>query len=476
MTFLMSFLFLVVSAHGAELPLCPSENLLLDESYPAAVVVVSDVASSGYESEKWALVRKFIPEVLKSSNAKILFVAKKENYQALMKELDPVMQKRVRRLNKISLTNWVQDPWVIQFDPKNGHPVLRPLQKYSAGFDANKMVQAVKTDLAATVPEPVPVSIGPDLAALGKNEALSGQYGGNVLALGSYCFVGASSLKDKFSEFSQQVCGSKNNIVKVPTSFLKVGHADEVMKALPIQKLAASNGECSMALAVGSPRRALKVLEQNPDDLFFDFRDNEQKNLARKAAVVQIEDRHFYKMLCLRMKGIPRKPPSMWLNDAYAEDKTENDLEPCLDMKNKDFLKFYKTHADYQKALAHIQDRLDDFVKGFSEQHKKQNPKCQLQVLELPQLFAGKIRQTLRSGFKPRMENAQSLFPNPSNGEVYGQKYIMPDPVSASFRKDVSKSMADLGLTPVFLDTHFAHRLQGNLHCSEKTLRQCRPR
>ncbi len=469
----LAFLFLFLSVQAAELPRCPIGTSILDESYPAAVVVVSDVANQGYENDKMALLRKFISEVLKNSDARILFVAKNKNFQAILQDLDPEMQKRILRLKKTPLTNWVQDPWIVQFDPKNGKPVLLPLQKYSGPFDSTKMVQAVKASLAPGLI----VSVGKEMTALGQNEALSGQYGGNVLAMGSFCLVGSSTLKDKFAEFSKPVCGVKSNIVKVPTSFLNVGHADEVIKALPFRGVADKDAKssCSMSLAVGSPRHALKVLENNPEDLFFDFRDNDQKALDRKAAVVQIEDRRFYKMLCIRMKGVPRKPPaSMWLNDAYADDAEKN-LEPCLDMKNKDFLKFFKAHEDYGKAINHIQERLDEFVKNFSEQYKKQNPDCQLKMIEMPQLFAGKIRQTLRSGFKPRMEAAQSLFPNPSNGEVFGDKYILPDPVNASFRKDISKLVADQGLTPIFVNTHFAHRLQGNLHCSEKTLRQCKP-
>jgi hypothetical protein len=156
-------------------------------------------------------------------------------------------------------------------------------------------------------------------------------------------------------------------------------------------------------------------------------------------------------------------------------ENTDVDLSPCLDFKNKDFTNFYKEHTDYEKAMNHIQDRMDQFVKDLTEQYKKTDPKCNLKIIEAPQYFAGKIQQTLRHGFSPRMTASQSLFPNPSNGEVFGDKYILPDPVNSTFRESLTQSLAELGLSPLYLNTHFTHRLQGNFHCSEKTLRICTP-
>ncbi|QDK39348.1 protein-arginine deiminase family protein [Bdellovibrio sp. NC01] len=459
-------------AYSEPLPVCPAGISILDESYPAKFIVMSDAANQGYLEDKMSLLTKVIPEVLQDPNMHVLLIAKKNNFAALQKNLSEEQKKRLQRISKVPSTNWMQDPWVVQFDSKSGAPILRPLLKYNGNFDSVKLLQALSS---AMKPE-LSATISAGLSNSKSSDAMSGQYGGNFLAMGALCLVGSSNLKDQFAPIAKQVCGSAT-VMKVPTSFLNVGHADEVVKALPVVKLSAESS-CPMAIMIASPRKAKKLMQENPDDVLFDFRDNNGEPLRKEDALVQLEDRRYYRMLCMRMMGKKRKTPTArWIEDSFPTDEaTQNvDLAPCLSFKNKDFLNFFKEHSDYEKAMDHVQERMDGFIKDLTAQVKKDRPQCALNVIEVPQYFAGKIRQTIRHGFKPRIESAQSLFPNPSNGEVFGDKYLLPDPVNTSFRKDLTQSLTAIGLKPVFLDTHFAHRLQGNFHCSEKTIRLCKP-
>lgn len=469
---LFLFALLYVSTCLAKDFACPSGIAPLDDSYPARAVVVSDIASKGYQIDKMSLLQKMIPEILSHAEIKVLFIAKDDNFNLIVKNLSSDQRKRLINIKKVPKTNWLQDPWVAQFAGTGRTIQLRALKNYNGKeFDSEKLVRSISSELARDLP----IQIGASLSSLGKSEALSGQYGGNIIGMGSLCLVGSSNLKDRFKEFTQEVCRESERVVKVPTSFLLVGHADEVVKVLPNQNAEGNKG-CGITLAVASSRKAKAVLQENPEDLFFDFRDNDQKPLEPRAALLQIKDRRYYRMLCMHMMGIHRQnTASRWVDDAFPiEDDGEGlDFSPCLKFKNKDFLNLLKDHSDYNRALEHIQEKFDDFVRVTQQVYKKTNNNCRLDIVEIPQLYAGRIRQTIRNGFKPRLEAGQSLFPNLSNGEVIEEKYLLPDPVNASFRADIVKTLSVVGLEPVFLNTHFAHRLQGNLHCIEKTIRSC---
>jgi len=284
-------LMLSCTAYSAE-PTCPSNINLLDESYPARWIVMSDAANKGYQQDKLDLLEKVIPEVLADPNMKVALIAKKSNFAALQNKLPLELQKRLLRVSKVPSTNWMQDPWVIQFNASTGNPVFRPLLKYNGNFDSTKLVQtmssALKPDLTTTV--------GLGLRNSKNIDAVSGQYGGNFLAMGPLCLVGSSTLKDQFAPIAKEVCGPSTTVLKVPTGFLNVGHADEVVKALPAKSV--SENSCSLAVMIASPRKAKKLMLDNPDDLVFDFRDNNGNPLDKTEAVVQLEDRRYYRMLC----------------------------------------------------------------------------------------------------------------------------------------------------------------------------------
>ncbi|WP_413944716.1 protein-arginine deiminase family protein [Bdellovibrio sp. HCB-162] len=150
------------------------------------------------------------------------------------------------------------------------------------------------------------------------------------------------------------------------------------------------------------------------------------------------------------------------------------EAKECLQMTNKDLAKIIESDKEFKDFNESVEKAIQQFKKDLLAKLKQKYPQCSPKTLDIPDIYQGMMDYDKQPA-SYAMGTGLSLFPNPTNGEIVGNTYIMPDPVNPAFKADIDKQIKGLGLKTDYIDTHFAHVQQGNLHCSSHAIRYCRP-
>lgn len=448
-------------------PLCPTTGIL-SEQFPVSAVMVSDVGGEArFATEYLAGVFRAQPEPLPQA----YLMVKDENFvqiQRLLMQKAPsreVGERWLKQLNRpegVPRFNWQQDYFEAFHDPVTGRGRLRRVAQYPSGMMPeaafHNLVKALNAKCGELHGAPI----------LHSGPGVNGVSGGNLEAAADFCLVGRNSFKTDafYREYAKSVCGTLDDLVETPSQFLAAGHTDEFFKTVPIP---GQRPPCNFAMAIASPRKAFELLEANAKLPAFSRRPE------------KMEMSGTYKSLCRAFDdmrwlpgsvpgGTPRGGQSLWRVLAPRVARAdENILARCVaKMNNGDLKRLVEKHPDLGPLNRQVQERMDAFVKSFKERIKKRYPGCDPPVIEAPQLFWG--------GGEFETAKSRSIFPNPTNGEAIGAHYLMSDPVNQVFGDEFRRQLKALGVEPTVVNTDFAHRLTGNLHCSTHAVRYCRPR
>lgn len=150
------------------------------------------------------------------------------------------------------------------------------------------------------------------------------------------------------------------------------------------------------------------------------------------------------------------------------------DVSECYGMKNKDLVRILESDPELKKFNQSVQKAVDSFKDETLKKIKQQYPTCSPKTVFFPDVFTGYMNDKTADA-KYAMGSADSIFPNPTNGEIVENTLLLPEPVNPAFKQDIETSVKEIGLNTDYIDTHFAHVLNGNLHCSSHTMRYCRP-
>ncbi|HEX7674607.1 MAG TPA: protein-arginine deiminase family protein [Bdellovibrio sp.] len=472
-----------INVNDPSVPECPtSGSTLLPETYPLMAAVVSD--SDG--GSEW--VRSYVMNVLKAQSKnppQFILPVSDETYSsvvAAIKKQAPnaaTAQKWLSSLTQVpgDRYNWQQDYFESFFDKKTGKPVVRKVQGYDR--DGNSFLNlstGLQKNCNITTDGILPTP------GEGDNGIRPGYYGGNIEALGDFCVLGDDHFEGhEWDDYHKQFCGSDKNVIKAPTSFLMVGHADEMFKTVPVP---GKKAPCNIAVAVASPRKAVDLMRANPSEKTFDFMGSlkghdltdrmRSTSYARACHMINGD----VQQIDTRDNGAVSLFYSLLNKMAYAGTiiggTTDEDALRCANIKNGDFVRAFEQDSELNQFNKIVQSQMDSFIADVKAKFKERNH-CEPQIIELPYLFQGSV---VKENGKVTIEEGTglSIFPNPSNGEVVGSTMILPDPANSTFRKYISSEYQKLGLKTSYVDTQFAHSLYGNLHCSSHALRYCRPK
>jgi hypothetical protein len=405
------------------------------------------------------------------------------------------------RVSSAGTFNWQQDYFVVGHNPRTGQPVLREVGGYNnSGFRSAdhfpKLAQDFQRDCSN-------VDVGPRLT---NSEFVGGMSGGNISAAGGLCLVGDDHFSGgrggaQWQGYAKQVCGSLDNAVAPPSRFLAVGHTDEFYKTIPDPT---KPPPCNFAIALASPRKALELLRQSGSDKALAADEVDPQDLEKSNSLA------VYRELCDRYEvfksknpdedgGSPTKGQSYWLlpailRPAFAsliiENSGKNDEEgspeipssteaqgtseaekpkppvDCMNMTNRELADMIEKDDDWGPLNKEIQIEMDKFRDELLAKYKEKYG-CTPDVIEVPGVFRG----------AGNFDNAGalSIFPNLTNGEYINGKYLAPNSVNKAFGNDFKNQLAKRGISTKSIDTAFAHRTQGNLHCSTHAVRYCRP-
>jgi hypothetical protein len=142
----------------------------------------------------------------------------------------------------------------------------------------------------------------------------------------------------------------------------------------------------------------------------------------------------------------------------------------CAEMKNKDILEIFAKYPEFRRIQTQAQIEMNKARDVVLEKFRQKEPGCTPKIVSFPYLFNHQQGKHL-------FEAAEmvSTFPNTTNSEILGENILVPDPSNSTLRKDIEKTLKNIGYVPQFIDTNYQHALFGNLHCSTHAFRYCRP-
>lgn len=482
------------SPHADGVPTCP-EIGLLSEQYPIGAVTVSDagVTANGDGGQEWA--KAYVTNVFKSQpkDPPLAYLSVTDDtYNKLVAEIRAIAppgdaDKWVGQLRRTDMQryNWQQDFFDGFHDPKTGKPQLRYVKGYYPQPEAEfkKMTDLMSTDCGFTVGN-----------ALENGEPYrDGMAGGNLEAVGDFCIIGKDNLQGGYDGYAKSVCDGKN-VIKAPTDFMKVGHTDEIYKTIPIP---GKEPPCNFAIALASPRKGMELLRSKGSDKAFNRGDANKNNpsfdsLCKKFQRLQDERRNTPQRSEKPRKGQSRlwhpllRP--LWIvarvqdsvagigvvpanspNAAVPASPAPATNKSCDEMTNGDMADLFKANSELSELNDEVQKKIDAFRDELKSKIASKYPGCNPPVIEVPQIFNG-------AAGKFEDAKALSVFPNPTNGEIVNGKYLMPDTNNTLFKKEMMDQMKKLGIETTPIKTDFAHKAEGNLHCSSHAIRYCKPK
>ncbi len=527
--FILFSLFITSTAFALECPkedqstpLCPTSGAtLLDDTYPVQAFVISNSGFTTNKSEADAVPVSFMNNIIESYSENnydnlpqmIFSATTPADYERLKKSLEDKLKEknipeetRAKIIGQVSYRQamsytWQQDYFESFFNPATGKPVLRKVSDY----DSKMNINTGKINDLAAAGKSCGISSGEDLKSDPKSADINGEMGGNIEgAPGGFCMVG----DNQGADFTKSFCKSDDNIIQINTSWLTVGHVDEIFKIIPTNIDDGRPKECQFSLMAASPAKGLELLKSpqyGRENVFG------SDNILPENA-----DKYFNKKptdgtavtFCAVLKNISSKksvaPPAatpgnrsvldetlgLFISETLAGAKpTQDSSETCKDRikktSNYDFGAELSENKDFMALNTAIQNSIDSDKAKIKEKILSRLPQCKAffdkSVLEVPNIFMtnGGNPTELDSAGKPVLRKGlgivNSVYPNPSNSVVMNKTILFPDPENKAYSSYLNEEMKKKGMKFKALTSwDYAHTGNGNIHCASHSLNHCR--
>ena len=480
----------------AKMPSCPAGETI-PETYPVGAVVVSDLGFRGKDSR---FTMDFVEKVLRSSGKDaplILLPVENETIEQIKARINAMnlsSDKKTQWLKSLVQVpaqsyTWQQDYFQAFVNPKTGLPVLRSVQGYSRSHTSmDRLVEATRD---------CGFEKGADLVT---DRFVNGAMGGNIQTLPSgLCALGDDHFRSdaEWSTYADQFCGKDaDNRIKVPTSWLSVGHTDEIMKTVRNKKQPAP---CDFSVVVASPKKAIELLKAAPDEPFVDFSSRSDTNMTEltqrrcrdyvglrgiSRTIKDLKDSpdSLEKAPASRSKSISRlihisEPEAQAAFQDVTPKKEASENGDCSRLTNGDLVSLMTGNTDLKIYNELVQQKMNDLKQTVAEKLKAKFPQCHIDIFDTPDLFFGGSPVKGPNGYELPNRMGLSILPNPTNAVSINDTVISPEPSNSAFKKYIKAQFETRGLGTEFVDTFdYAHQGQGNLHCSTHTIQICNPR
>lgn len=453
------------------IPKCPSgETFALPNTYPAMAHFISDsgVFASDHSSD---ITYEFVKNVFQSAGERtplVFFPSTNQSFENLSARLAhygnstwmshlvhvPMFPDGSNSTTVGFTFFWLQDLLIPFFDPIQSKSWIRPIASY---LDAGSREFVTRL---AEVAHQTCDRIGAGLFFPDDGQAQMFQArqfsdwmsGGNFTMLpGEICLHGNGP---EWESYSKYYCKDQNHEIIASTSWLYVGHLDEIVSVIPNPSLPAP---CHFSILMASPSRAIELLRTQPSGIFLNetYRNFRQSEGGRKSYFDFVP---FYNQVS-QING----PSHVLLNSEF------------LDLFSRSYSLFYLNSLAQQK--------MDQLKEKIVSKISEILPECKnhIDVIDVPDLFFSprySIQQN-ELDWKGLTENdsrwlAQSIFPPMVNGVVSENTVILPDPHQPIFSEYLEKELRKRQVRVSFMNTLDLHEYDGNLHCFSNTLRVCR--
>ena len=512
-------------------PLCPQNGItLLDETFPTQAFLISNQPMT-ISKESKGMTQSFVNKIIKNYDydnvPQILLAIETPEEFAAFKDATKKnliknkinadkIEKILAQITHVPTRNytWQQD-WFESFvDVNTGSPVIKSVAAYSrvpantgeiveyAGSICNiKNGEKLNSDYSNTGEDP----------RIANKSFGSGEMGGNIEgAPGGFCMIGDNVGK----KIAEQICVDKKNIIQLQTSWLEVGHVDEIFKIIPTQFNDGRPKECEFSLMSASPKKAFELMK-NPklgQTSFADFNnpdaDPEEMRSSRSkttnAGNFFICD-YIRQVISQRPRPLKNSPTvkSVLLKllggQVFASEDAMQGYFKNLGKDNKELAAFNTACAENFDKVTNLElaaamqtdsniialnAAVDESIQKDRELIKNQIlsrlPQCKAwyNELEVPNLFYGDSPIKNKNGKMelPRPGATNSFLPNPTNSVLMNKTVTFPDTGNKLFNNYLAEEIAKKKMKSDFITTwDYAHLGQGNIHCASHSIPHCRP-
>lgn len=511
----------------SNVPYCPESGAtLLDETYPTQAFVISNQPYMPTKDSK-KVTRNFVSKVIANYDYEkvpqiILPMSNKADYDVLVSEIkNQLTQKKISEekitaiLGQISYApiqsyTWQQD-WFESFvDLKTGAPSVRQIDSYNrVSTDAGKVLTDAGAQCSLKQGDNIQEAYSPRASAKGPEDVSfgSGEMGGNIEgAPGGFCLVG----DNQGSFFSNQFCGNPDNVIQLQTSWLAVGHVDEIFKIIPTQYNDGRPKECEFALMAASPKKAMSLMS-NPQQGQIPFMDldlaNPEKDPAESRATRTsirmsgnyITCEYINDIVKKRPGGIKTLPASSktvllklifgvaHAQDLSDEEKMLNELQKnCADnidqISNFEIQEMMKLDKRFTTLNTAIDESIEKDKALIKSKILSRLPQCAqyYDELDVPNIFYGGYTMPNPTTGKVELVKpggTNSFLPNPTNSVLMNKTVVFPDTGNNLFNGYLKDEMKKRKIKSDFISSwDYAHLGSGNIHCSSHSIPHCRPR
>ncbi|MBC7427032.1 MAG: hypothetical protein H7336_00380 [Bacteriovorax sp.] len=529
LTLLSTSAFALQCPDKSNTPYCPSSgSTLLDETYPTQAFVISNQPMLA-SKEARAVTQKFVSKVISNYDYKnvpqiILPMTKKSDYDELVANIkNSLVQKKIpadeveKIIGQITMGpaqsyTWQQD-WFESFvDLKTGSPVVRQIESYYVRVPAGsgEVLASSGNKCSITNGETIKSAYSDNpyasMADIRKNENSfgSGEMGGNIEgAPGGFCLAGDNQGKS----FTKQFCGDEKNVITLQTSWLSVGHVDELFKIMPTHYNDGRPKECEFSLMAASPKKALSLMS-TPGTGNIPFYDIDDKNPEIDLkATKQMRSKYTYagnSHICTYMQSVMSKRPNLqsqptavksvflklFFSDAVAQDNQttnytyqqlldncENNIDQVSNYEMQEVMKQDKDFMDLQIA---IDQSIEADKASIKEKILSRLPQCAkyYNEIDVPDLFYGAKVITNADG-KLELKKpgtVDSFLPNPTNSVLMNKTLTFSDSGNKLFNNYMTEELSKRKMKADFISTwDYAHIGHGNIHCSSHSIPYCKP-
>ena len=495
-------------------PTCPDYQLLPD-TYPVMGIVFpgnshlagkSSAAQKDFNKEFGFQLLTTISPTINSGNLPMIilpsdtFASLEKKIKEKIKDLD-LQEYYLKHLVKFNeSTAWSQDAFQSYVDIKTGLPILDDLSAYGGDpFNQQRAENIAKYSL----PEECGAKYG---KTSGTKEMTSGGYGGNIEGFpGGLCVVGDDHLEN-WKKFAKSVC-KNSKPVQISTSWLKVGHTDEIIKPIPNNQ---NQAPCDFSIAIASPSKAFELLKLYPNELFLNYqrRESETEEGFYKRLSHSTSHTGFYQLCSAleKMGNTAIKPQNIFqppkkivpetrqvlhfnlynfiISSANAQPEepawiTPYDKNTCpANLTNKDVVSIIENDESlniYQKL---VQAEMDKIKIKLTNEYKQRRPSCKIDFIDVPDFFFGPPPVKKGNNYELPKEGGHSILPNPTNSVLIDNVIFSPDQTNKVFNQYLSDEYKARGIrnTSFFDTSSTSHPAYGNLHCLTNTINFCKPK
>ena len=399
---------------------------LLDETKPIKAVFLSQYVENTDQvkiDDQFAATVKIAKAVLPvlKADQKLYFVGESRGFERLvhnLSELPPQLAHIDARPYQ-----WMQD--LFEF----GHSQEELISFVSYGNHS-------MLDTVASVMKTAEVGSEQRIHMLTAN-AVHGTVGGNferwpysVGVIGSSDFVSESAAL----AFSHQFFSKQDKIIVLPTSWLNIGHMDEVVRLVRYQQ----GAKCELTFLINDTSLALKLLQKSKDLYFLDEMEYGQSRFSEIGTMKEICAHDQYKC--------------------------------STGLLNSKALDIFKGNKEMSLVLAEVNKSFSEIKKKITTAYKEQNPSCKVSFVTAPMLYLASIKDN-----KIQNRSARAVFPSLTNGLLINNKYIVADPGNLNFRRNFTETMKKLSIEVIYVplgkELFTGSQWDGHVHCMTQVLR-----